>query len=154
MSHSTFSDLDKHSENGLLKRITKILWGIFAVGEKFRSSGLDETQQSAERDIHALDTIGQLKVLGALLGRLLDVESGRWVVAELEAARESVQTVTHCDVDRLAKDPVALVLVAYHLRVAARHVQNGRIARSCYQAAHFYVADAVVNSDYWLLPQL
>ena len=56
--------------------------------------------------------------------------------ARLNAAREPVEAVADCDVDRLTEDAVPALRVGDHLRVAAAHVQHRRVARACHLAAH------------------
>lgn len=59
----------------------------------------------------SLDCIGQCVEFGAILSALLYVVAGAWVVGELEQPGKAVEAVAHCDVDRLAKNPVSLFCV-------------------------------------------
>lgn len=130
--HGSFGYFDQHGEHGLLKRIAQILGRELVLLEQFGSSRFDKTQQAAERYVHAFDTIRQFEVFGALFGQLFDVVAGRRIVAQLETARKSVETIAHGYVDRFAEYSIAFVFVADHLSVAAAYVQHGRICRARY----------------------
>ncbi len=55
---------------------------------------------------------------------LLNVVSRTRIIAEIDDARKTIQTVSDGDVQRLAKDAIALARVSDDLSVPARNVQH------------------------------
>ena len=85
---------------------------------------LNKGEQAGKGDVHALDRVGQLQKLLALLRQLLNVVAWAGRVANLEHACKAVEAVANGNVDGLAKDPVALAGVRNDLRVAAADVEH------------------------------
>lgn len=112
---------------------------------------LNVRQNTRERYIHAFYNVGQLDVVLALLGQLLDIVARRWIVRETDDARKSIEAVTDSNVKGLTEDPVSFLAVRDDLRVATRDVEHGWILGFCSQSTHLYMADAMVHADERLL---
>ena len=80
----------------------------------------------------ALDGIRQLMQdrAGGAFGELLDIVPGRGVIRDAQRARKAVEAVADGDIERLAKDAVALLGIGNDLRVAAAHVQHDGVVRA------------------------
>lgn len=63
-----------------------------------------------------LHRVRQGDVLCPLLGHLLDIEAGTRIVGQLNDPRESVQTVSHSNIDGLPEDSVPLVGISDDLK--------------------------------------
>ena len=111
VGHGALRYFDQHGEHGLLQREAQVLGGVLFFFEQLGALGLDEAEQAAERDVHALDAVGQLKVLFAFFGQLLNVVARRWIIAQLQTSRKSVQTIAHRNVNRFTEYSVAFVLI-------------------------------------------
>jgi len=102
--------------------------------------GLHEGQDTAETDVHTLDDIRQLDVLTttgkSFFGQLLYMVAWRRIVGQPQQPRESIQAVSHGDVDCLPEDAVLLLAVGQHLSVAPRYIQHHWIAAVCDHSAH------------------
>ncbi len=65
--------------------------------------------------------------VNSLLRFLLDVVPGAGVIAEVDDAREAVETVSDGDIESLAEDAIALLRVRDDLGVSARDIEHDGI---------------------------
>lgn len=120
---------------------------------QIRGQDINARQDPRKRAIHPLHRIRQVHQHTPLLRQLLNVIPRRGIIADLQRAREPVQTVAHGDIERLPEDPVPLLRIRDDLRVPAAHVQHDRVLGAGDLAAHLDVADAVVDADEGLVPE-
>ena len=171
MRHGPLRRLHQHREYRLLQREAEVSLRIGRVtrGGHVRARAdlgvlprleqrvrpvLDGGEDPGEADVHPLDGVGQREEGGPVLGALLDVVARARVVAEADHPGEPVQAVAHRDVDGLPEYPVALLAVGDHLRVAAADVEHGGVLGAGDESPHLDVADAVVDADDGLVPEL
>lgn len=157
MRHGPLRNLNQHGKDCLLQREAEILDSeartLGSALQQLRGQGLCAGEDAGEGAVHALDNVGELEQLLALLGQLLDVVARRGVVADVEHAGEAVEAVADGDVERLAKDAVPLLGVGNDLGVAAADVQHDGVICAGDLAAHLDVSDAVVDADEGLIPE-
>lgn len=155
--HGPLRNLNQHGKDCFLQGKAEILDGeARALGSALQQlcgQGLGAGEDAGEGAVHALDDVRELEQQLALLGQLLDVVARRGVVADVEHAGEAVEAVADGDVERLAKDAVALLGVGNDLGVAAADVQHDGVVGAGDLAAHFDVADAVVDADEGSIPE-
>lgn len=148
MRHGALRNLHQHRVDGLLQREAQVLGcKIGRARLHLRSKGIDAGEDARKGAVHALDGVGQVQQLGAVLRHLFNVVARGRVVAYLERAREAVEAVADGNIERLAKYAVALLGVGNDLGVAAGDVEDDGVLGASDLAAHFNVADAVVYTD-------
>ena len=115
---------------------------LLAVGQLFYVG-----QHAREADIHALDDVGQIYILVAILGALLNIIAGGRIVGKVADPRKAIEAVSHRNINSLTEDTVSVLTVREHLGVAARDIENCGVLCLSNDSTHFYVADAVINSN-------
>jgi len=117
VGHGALGDLDEHGEDGFLQGEAEVLTGgllgALDVHQRLRLARqqlagelVDHGQDPREGAVHALDRVRQVQQVPAALRQLLDVVPRSGIVADLQRAREPVETVADGDVERFAEDPV------------------------------------------------
>ena len=140
VGHGALGDLGQHGERGLLDGERDVLQRDPFLVERYGGG-----YHAGERDVHPLDRIGELMVLRALAGELL--EHRTCVESHAEVPAELVQHVADAYVLRLPEYPVPALGVGDDLRVPAGCVEQGGVGAAGERASDLDVGDAVVDAD-------
>ena len=100
VSHGSLCCFHKHRKYRFLQRVAQILLSVvFQIVCTF----FNVRQDSRKGHVHSFDNIRQRYEFASLLGQLLNVIPWTGIIGHFEDPSESVQAVSHGNIDRLAK---------------------------------------------------